>query len=464
MLNEHFEKTKEKLDKVGKGFCLAKWTQVTLQLQTGHNHSCHHPVTHKISELEVAQNPSALHNTNYKKNRRREMMEGLRPKECDYCWNIEDNSNEFSDRVYKSTEPWSMQYFDEVLKTKGEKDINPKYVEVSFSNVCNFKCSYCGPAFSSQWMEEIQQHGSYPTSTNFNNLDYLKSTDQMPIPHNKKNPYVDAFWKWWPDLYKDLHTFRITGGEPLLAKDTFDVLDFINSEPNPNTKLNLSINSNLSAPEKIFNEFREKIKKLMDEEKVNEFILFTSCDAHGEHANYIRHGFNYDLFIERINILLTENPKLTIIIMSTYNALSVPSYKGLIKDVYELKKKYHSAERYYGSSVILDSSYLRWPPHQSVKILDKEWIDEVNSQAQLMDFYEQVRVGDDGYGFTDIEITKVKRIAEWMKNHDDDSTFLKNRKDFFIFVRHHDMRRGTNFLEIFPEFDELYKKCRKGKV
>lgn len=464
MLNEHFEKTKEKLDKVGKGFCLAKWTQVTLQLQTGHNHSCHHPVTHKISELEVAQNPSALHNTNYKKNRRREMMEGLRPKECDYCWNIEDNSNEFSDRIYKSTEPWSMQHFDEVLKTKGEKDINPKYVEVSFSNVCNFKCSYCGPAFSSQWMDEIQQHGSYPTSTNFNNLDYLKSTDQMPIPHNKKNPYVDAFWKWWPDLYKDLHTFRITGGEPLLAKDTFDVLDFINSEPNPNRNLNLSINTNLNAPEKIFNEFREKIKTLMDEERVNEFILFTSCDAYGEQANYIRHGFNYDLFMERINILLTENPKLTIIIMSTYNALSVPSYKGLIKDVYELKKKYHSAHRYYGSSVILDSSYLRWPPHQSVKILDKEWIDEVNSQAQLMDFYEQVRVGEDGYGFTDIEITKVKRIAEWMKNHDDDSTFLKNRKDFFIFVRHHDMRRGTNFLEVFPEFDELYKKCRKGKI
>jgi organic radical activating enzyme len=346
--------------------------------------------------LEVAQNPSALHNTNYKKNRRREMMEGLRPKECDYCWNIEDNSNEFSDRIYKSTEPWSMQHFDEVLKTKGEKDINPKYVEVSFSNICNFKCSYCGPAFSSQWMDEIQQHGSYPTSTNFNNLDYLKSTDQMPIPHNKKNPYVDAFWKWWPDLYKDLHTFRITGGEPLLANDTFDVLDFINSEPNPNKALNLSINTNLNAPEKIFNEFREKIKKLMDEDRVNEFILFTSCDAHGEQANYIRHGFNYDLFMERINILLTENPKLTIIIMSTYNALSVPSYKGLIKDVYELKKKYHSSSRYYGSSVLLDSSYLRWPPHQSVKILDKEWIEEVNSQAQLMDFYEQVRVGEDG--------------------------------------------------------------------
>jgi len=41
--NPYYVETKEQLDSVGKGFCLAKWTQVTLQLQTGHNHSCHHP-------------------------------------------------------------------------------------------------------------------------------------------------------------------------------------------------------------------------------------------------------------------------------------------------------------------------------------------------------------------------------------------------------------------------------------
>ena len=37
--------------------CLAKWTQVTLQLQTGHNHSCHHPRTHKINLKEIERNP-----------------------------------------------------------------------------------------------------------------------------------------------------------------------------------------------------------------------------------------------------------------------------------------------------------------------------------------------------------------------------------------------------------------------
>ena len=55
--NPIFKETKESLDTVGKGMCLAKWTQVTLQLQTGHNHSCHHPRTHKISEAEIKRNP-----------------------------------------------------------------------------------------------------------------------------------------------------------------------------------------------------------------------------------------------------------------------------------------------------------------------------------------------------------------------------------------------------------------------
>ena len=82
--NPIYLRVKDELNEVGPGMCLAKWTQVTLQLQSGHNHSCHHPRTHKISETEIARNPSALHNTRYKKLRRKEMLQGSRPTECDY--------------------------------------------------------------------------------------------------------------------------------------------------------------------------------------------------------------------------------------------------------------------------------------------------------------------------------------------------------------------------------------------
>lgn len=82
------EETKKKLNDVGCGMCLAKWTQVTIHLQNGHTHSCHHPKTHKIKLSELKDNPSALHNTLYKKKQRRKMLSGERPEECDYCWNV----------------------------------------------------------------------------------------------------------------------------------------------------------------------------------------------------------------------------------------------------------------------------------------------------------------------------------------------------------------------------------------
>ena len=35
------------------------------------------------------------------------MLNGERPEECDYCWNVEDTSDRFSDRTFKSGESWS---------------------------------------------------------------------------------------------------------------------------------------------------------------------------------------------------------------------------------------------------------------------------------------------------------------------------------------------------------------------
>ena len=317
---EHSLKVKEELNKTGCGFCLAKWTQVTMHLQIGHTHSCHHPGTHPIPEREIRRNPSALHNTRFKKIRRKEMLEGKRPSECDYCWNVEDNSNEFSDRVFKSGEPWSHPHMKEIKALDWKADFNPKYVEVSFSNACNFKCSYCSPQFSTRWMEEIEQYGGYPTTDNFNDLSYLRQEDKMPIPISQENPYVEAFWKWWPELYRDLYTFRITGGEPLMSKDTWAVLDYIIEQETPNKNLSLAINSNLGVPDKLIDKFIDKINKITEENRVKDFVIFTSCDTKGEQAEYIRNGLVYNQFIDNVNKILEKCPRVNITFMTTYNA------------------------------------------------------------------------------------------------------------------------------------------------
>jgi hypothetical protein len=138
----NFNLTKDKLNGVGCGFCLAKWTQVTMHLHNGTTHSCHHPEPHKVSLEELSRNPTALHNSKIKKLARKEMLENKRPSECSYCWNVEDNSSSFSDRVFKSSEPWSEPHFNEIKESDWRDNFNPKYVEVNFSNTCNFKCAY----------------------------------------------------------------------------------------------------------------------------------------------------------------------------------------------------------------------------------------------------------------------------------------------------------------------------------
>jgi len=45
-----------------------------------------------------------------------------------------------------------------------------------------------------------------------------------------------------------------------------------------------------------------------------------------------------------------------------------------------------------------------------------------------------------------------------MVTEEPEETLLQNRRDFRIFVDNHDKRRGTNFLKVFPEFEEFYKK------
>tara|TARA_B100000686_G_scaffold348332_1_gene439114 strand:- start:196 stop:1965 length:1770 start_codon:yes stop_codon:yes gene_type:complete len=458
---------RDDLNKVGPGFCLAKWTQVTILLQTGQTHSCHHPRPHKIPLHEIKDNPSALHNTVYKKLQRKSMLKGGRPPECDYCWNVEDaNPNAFSDRTMKSGEGWSYPHFGDIKKSTGDENIQPTYVEISFSNQCNMACAYCDVKSSSRWQSEIASKGYYPTSGQYNNTTWMRREGTIPIPHTQPNPYRDAFWKWWPDLFPSLHTFRITGGEPLLQKDTFKVLDYIIKNPTVNPNIELGINSNLSIPDEQWDEFLYKVKYITENNLVKNFVLFTSTEAWGEQAEYIRDGMDSKILWKRVEEFLKKCEKPEVTIMAAFNALSVTTYRKVIEKVYRLKKTYHSDKRYRDYSIILDTSYVRHPEFLDYRILTDDWLEKISDMAVLMEDlgmhqFDKAVDAHSAVGWFDFEQEKVRRMSDMTPP--DDEWVNKQRKDFYLFITEYDKRREKNFLETFPEMEDFYNICKKIK-
>lgn len=436
---------------LGPALCLAKWKQVSFHLPTGLNNSCYHPPLHQIS-VEDLKRTGGLHNTDYKKSQRKLMLAGKRPPECQYCWNMEDQ-NKLSDRHYRSGEPWAAVDFNKIQTSTGdEDDVIPSYVEVNFNNACNLKCSYCSPQFSSNWADEIARHGAYPTAIPHNAPEHFTGSRRV-LPAREHNPYVEAFWSWWPQLYPELTHFRMTGGEPLLDRNTYRVFDYVLQNPSP--KLHLCVTSNFSVDEKSWQRYKNYLKQLCKEDILEHYMQYVSLDGWGAQAEYMRHPMNFQLVWDRVNQFLEEIPyrnSLTFIV--TMNNLSVTSLGDLFAGILELRKTYSKTYQ----RVWFDTPVLRQPEWQSLQILPESYAEKL--QQIWMWMVQHTETPEHAFhGFKDYEIARLDRDIAWMRSGQTQD-HSKAKADFYRFFSEHDRRRGTDFLKTFPEMRSWWQTCK----
>lgn len=431
----------KKINDAPGGFCLAKWYQVTIDLSRGLNHSCHHPERHLIPLDELKNSSAALHNTEFKKLQRKKMLEGIRPEECSYCWKIEDTpENQMnSDRFIKSTDDWAFDKLEETLKMPWENNTAPTYLEIMFSSECNLSCMYCMADVSSSVENEMKKFGPYPVKTAFDHR-------VAKIPSiTSNNPYLEAFWKYLPEIYLQLKHFRITGGEPLLSQDTFKVLEFFENNPNPH--LELSINTNLSYGPKLCEKLLSHLKVLEAKNCIKSFSFYVSLDAFGSQASYIRQGLNLDQFFKNIELIKQNSPRSTIVIMCTFNILSIASFFKLLNWIEDQKVK--------KANIILDVSYLKDPEYLRANLASDDLIETLNASLKKM---------KESLLFSQYETNKFKRVVDWIIDSNKDESVLKHRADFHSFIDEFDKRYNKNFLEIFPEYSAFYKICAKASL
>ena len=446
-MSERYLDWKEKnLDSVNKAFCAAKWYNATIDLGSGYTRSCFLPLPHPIDVEELKDNPPPLHNTKHQKKMRKMMLEGKRPGECSYCWKVEDiGRDNVSDRVYRSME-YKTEDIQALPNTPWDANVNLRTVELSFDRSCNFACSYCNPTYSTSWGKDIDENGPYQKFKTLTAGAYQQN-GSWADPENKYidgNPYVDAFLRWWPNLSKDLQVLRITGGEPSTSPGFWKFLDLIRSTPAPN--LNLSVNSNLGVKDGLIDKLIETTNVL----ELDSYDIYTSNEAYGAHADYLRDGMVYDKWRQNVIRMIEEANIRQLVVMMTITGLSLMSITEFMDDMMDLKAK-------YGKNMpTMDLNFLRWPAFMSPLNLP-DYI-KIEAREKIQNWLDKHRDSD---LLLEHEITQIQRVIDYIEVVDQGHARAENDKDkhfhdFKSFYVQYDKRRGKDFKKTFPMLAEWY--------
>ena len=434
--NETLQQYKERMiDTKSASYCAAKWYNATTWLGSGTTASCHHPPAHKIPLIEVEENYTAIHNTKHKKEMRRQMQNGERPAECEYCWKMEDMKKDVvSDRTFKT-----IIYTDKELQEAFDADWNAntelKTFEIAFDRTCNLACSYCNASFSTTWAKDINKNGPYTNLVSDGAGAFTQNGDwTAPYDSDEANPYIQAFWKWWDNgLADSLDELRITGGEPLMSGNTWKLFDWYSKQE---SNMRFAINSNLIAKDSIIDKLIEKAQG------IKKFHIYTSCEAVGAQAEYIRDGLDYQQWLRNTTRILDET-NTSVSIMMTINSLCLFSITEFLDEVYALKE--HTGSK----SPSVSLNLVRFPSFQSPLALPIHLKDYCYNK--LNDWYNENKHKELWH---EHERASIERLIDYLVTVDAPHRRTSNPvtlwRDFKTFYAQYDVRRNKN-INVFPK-------------
>jgi sulfatase maturation enzyme AslB (radical SAM superfamily) len=175
-----------------------------------------------------------------------------------------------------------------------------QFVDIRNTNLCNLKCRYCGPHFSSQWAEEL---------------------DKFPlIQYQDINDYKDIL------VTDSLHWMYFTGGEPLINSEHWTLLEEL-IDSGLASRISLMYNTNLTT-------IKYKDKNIINIwQQFKTVSIKCSIDAVGEPLEYIRSGTSWEkikLNLDQL-ILASLNSNINIVLSPVLSILNI----WFISELYE---------------------------------------------------------------------------------------------------------------------------------
>lgn len=280
-----------------------------------------------IKDLGKVNNLDELINHTEIKQDRQLMLDNKRPKSCQFCWKVETDPSIISQRHQDSVVKYTTK-FDKVMQV----DQKIEYLEVSLNNTCNLRCIYCSSDHSSRIEMDLKANGPIRHGS-----DYVESPIRL-LSKEERNSNQERLTQLIIDTLPQLRTLMLTGGEPLLDKDIWRILDQL--EKPRATSLFTSIVTNLNHSKALINKLLVKMQSIISVNK--EIMIVVSCDTIGEEAEIIRDGLDYALFIDNLEYVLekTQDLGVTVLINSTISSLSIKSKIKWIESLIPLFEKY----------------------------------------------------------------------------------------------------------------------------
>lgn len=227
-----------------------------------------------------------------------------------------------------------------------------------------------------------------------------------------------------------------------MSGHTWKLIDWFKQNRGKSTT-RLAINSNLGFDREKLTEFTDAVRDLPHVE------LYTSMEAVGTQAEYIRDGLDYDQWLNNVHTLLKSNTVKALHVMCTINALCLSSLPRFLNTLLDLKRLYGR------NKVNFTLNILRFPSFQSGLVFP-DTIRE-RYRAELAEWLYKNRSNP---WLQEHEINHTQRLVDYLDvvktPHSDAFEAPKLLNDFAKFYQQYDQRRGKDFAAAFPELKQWY--------
>lgn len=255
---------------------------------------------------------SQVWNSDYYKQLRVDLINGIQNKNCNSCWKVEQNGGHSMRKNENSH--YSDNAIQEILSSVTDGHINtlPKLFDFKLGNLCNLKCIMCCQLSSSLHESEVRTWQSknikLPALLDYIEITYKDENQQYRIDKNNCDNILENLKSILPNLT----TLQLVGGEPLINPFTFEIVDKL-IQLGYAKDLKLDIITNLSVVNDSF------IKKLEQFKSVQLTCSYDHIDPVKFH--FIRYPASYTEFKNNFDKILKSN--ISVSISTTFSIFNI---------------------------------------------------------------------------------------------------------------------------------------------